>query len=94
MLCRNSGDYHQGQIVLLVGFPYSLVNASTVGDIGVHSSYDPVAIDQASIDLVNEQSGNERPRLKAHQRPVRKHFEVCKLKSIGGSNCDMLDKSA
>jgi hypothetical protein len=93
-LCRNSGDYHQGQIVLPLGFTYSVANASIVGDIGVHSSCDPVAIDQASIDLVNEQSGNERSRLKAHLGPGRIHFEVCKPKSIGGSNCDMLDKSA
>ena len=45
VLCRNSGDYHLGQIVLPFGFTYSVVNASIVGDIGVHSSCDTVAID-------------------------------------------------
>jgi uncharacterized Fe-S center protein len=48
--------------------------APIVGDIGILSSCDPVAIDQASVDLVNEQPGNEGSRLKAHLGPGEDKF--------------------
>ncbi|UCD71716.1 MAG: DUF362 domain-containing protein [Syntrophobacterales bacterium] len=49
-------------------------DAPIVGDIGILSSCDLVAIDQASIDLVNEQSGNKSSRLKAHLGPGEDKF--------------------
>ncbi len=39
-------------------------DAPMVGDIGVLSSRDPVALDQATIDLINAQPGNPASRLK------------------------------
>jgi len=53
---------------------YGHSDAPIVGDIGILSSCDPVAIDQASIDLVNQQSGNKRSRLKAHLGPGEDKF--------------------
>ncbi len=47
-----------------------------VGDIGVLSSCDPVAIDQASVDLVNAQPGNERSRLNTHLAPGEDKFRA------------------
>jgi uncharacterized Fe-S center protein len=47
-----------------------------VGDIGILSSRDPVAVDQASIDLVNQQSGNKASRLKAHLDPGEDKFRA------------------
>jgi uncharacterized Fe-S center protein len=41
-------------------------DAPIVGDIGILASCDPVAIDQASVDLVNAQRGNEKSRLNTH----------------------------
>ncbi|MCL0082056.1 4Fe-4S ferredoxin, partial [Dehalococcoidia bacterium] len=35
-----------------------------VADIGILASYDPVAIDQAAVDLVNQQQGLPGTRLK------------------------------
>jgi len=34
-----------------------------VNDVGILASEDPVAIDQASVDLVNQQSGNHASKL-------------------------------
>jgi uncharacterized Fe-S center protein len=50
--------------------------APIVGDIGILSSCDPVAVDQASIDLVNQQSGNKTSRLKAHLEPGEDKFRA------------------
>ena len=41
-------------------------DAHIVQDIGILASYDPLAIDQASVDLVNEQEGLPRTRLKTN----------------------------
>jgi uncharacterized Fe-S center protein len=37
---------------------YGYSDAPIVGDVGILASDDPVAIDQASVDLVNTQPGN------------------------------------
>ncbi len=47
-----------------------------VGDVGILSSLDPVAIDQASIDLVNKQPGNKRSRLETHLGPGEDKFRA------------------
>lgn len=51
-------------------------DAAIVGDIGVLCSCDPVAIDQASVDLVNAQPGNERSRLNNHLAPGEDKFRA------------------
>jgi uncharacterized Fe-S center protein len=53
---------------------YGHSDAPIVGDIGVLSSCDPVAIDQASVDLVNAQPGNEGSRLNTHLGPGEDKF--------------------
>jgi len=45
---------------------YGHTDASSVPDIGIVSSTDPVAIDQASVDLVNKENGIKRSALKSH----------------------------
>jgi len=42
---------------------YGYSDAPIVRDIGILSSEDPVAIDQASVDLVNQEEGNRSSRL-------------------------------
>ncbi len=41
-------------------------DTAIVPDIGILASYDPVAIDQASVDLVNQQQGMSGSKLKAN----------------------------
>ena len=48
-------------------FPFS--DAPIVPDIGILASTDPVAIDKASIDLINQQLGFEGSRLKHNHQP-------------------------
>jgi hypothetical protein len=48
---------------------YSHSDASIVPDVGILASVDPVAIDQASTDLVNEQPGNPHSELKSGIEP-------------------------
>jgi len=45
-----------------------------VGDIGIAASVDPVALDQASADLVNKKEGNRESRLTANFRPGEDKF--------------------
>lgn len=45
-----------------------------VNDIGILSSEDPVAIDQASVDLVNGQEGNPSSKLSKHWAPGEDKF--------------------
>jgi uncharacterized Fe-S center protein len=45
-----------------------------VNDIGILSSEDPVAIDQASVDLVNGQEGNRSSKLPKHWNPGEDKF--------------------
>jgi len=55
---------------------YGHSDAPIVGDSGMLSSCDPVAIDQASIDLVNQQAGNKTSRLKDHLEPGEDKFRA------------------
>jgi len=48
---------------------YSFSDAPIVPDVGIVASTDPVAIDQASTDLVNEQPGNPLSKLKSGLKP-------------------------
>jgi uncharacterized Fe-S center protein len=45
-----------------------------VNDVGILSSEDPVAIDQASVDLVNGQEGNRFSKLQKHWTPGEDKF--------------------
>ncbi len=45
---------------------YGFSDTPIVPDIGILASEDPVAIDQASVDLVNEQEGNRSSKLSKH----------------------------
>jgi uncharacterized Fe-S center protein len=47
-------------------YPFS--DASIVPDVGILASHDPVAIDQASVDLINKQPGLEGTALAARRR--------------------------
>jgi uncharacterized Fe-S center protein len=46
-----------------------------VDDIGILASYNPVAIDQASYDLINKQEGNENSMLKNNHDPEKDKFK-------------------
>jgi uncharacterized Fe-S center protein len=47
-----------------------------VNDIGILSSEDPVAIDQASVDLVNGEAGNQSSKLTGAWKPGEDKFRV------------------
>jgi uncharacterized protein len=47
-----------------------------VNDIGILSSEDPVAIDQASVDLVNAEDGNRASKLSKHWEPGGDKFRA------------------
>ena len=47
-----------------------------VNDIGILSSEDPVAIDQASVDLVNQEEGNRSSKLQKNWNPGEDKFRV------------------
>jgi uncharacterized Fe-S center protein len=49
-------------------------DAPVVPDIGILASRDPVAIDQASYDLVNRQMGLSNSLLKRNQKPGKDKF--------------------
>jgi uncharacterized Fe-S center protein len=53
-------------------FPYS--DAPIVPDIGILASTDPVAIDAASFDLVNQQQGFKNSDLTCHHHPGQDKF--------------------
>ena len=53
---------------------YGHADQSIVPDIGILASTDPVAIDQASADLVNSQYGNMNSVLKKNQGPFQDKF--------------------
>ena len=48
---------------------YAHSGAPIVPDVGIVASIDPVAIDQASTDLVNKQPGNSYSKLKSGMEP-------------------------
>ena len=45
---------------------YGYSDAPIVNDIGILASEDPVAIDQASVDLINQEPGNRASKLPKH----------------------------
>jgi uncharacterized Fe-S center protein len=47
-----------------------------VGDIGIVASTDPVAIDQASVDLVNNAEGRRDSALTKHLAPGKDKFRA------------------
>ncbi len=47
-----------------------------VNDIGILSSEDPVAIDQASVDLVNREEGNRSSKLQKNWNPGEDKFRA------------------
>jgi len=51
-------------------------DAPIVNDIGIVSSEDPVAIDQASVDLVNQEPGNRASKLPKHWDPGEDKFRA------------------
>ena len=57
---------------------YGHTDAPIVGDIGFLAASDPVAIDQASVDKVNQQIGNPASALKSNHEPGMDKFRgVC-----------------
>ncbi len=55
---------------------YGYSDTSIVGDIGILSSEDPVAIDQASVDLVNKEEGNRSSKLSKNWEPGGDKFRA------------------
>ncbi|HOR85834.1 MAG TPA: DUF362 domain-containing protein, partial [Bacillota bacterium] len=75
---RNKGD-NVGYINVLMNITplcdcYGFSGAYIVPDIGILASKDPVAIDAASYDLVNEQSGNLNSSLKCNHEKGEDKF--------------------
>ncbi|MBN1166792.1 MAG: DUF362 domain-containing protein [Methanospirillaceae archaeon] len=52
----------------------SYSDAPIVPDIGILASYDPVAIDQASLDLINNETGFSHTLLHSHHAPGEDKF--------------------
>jgi len=55
---------------------YGYSDAPIVNDIGILSSEDPVAIDQASVDLVNGETGNRASKLQKNWNPGEDKFRA------------------
>ncbi len=55
---------------------YGYSDAPIVNDIGILSSEDPVAIDQASVDLVNGEPGNRSSKLSQNWNPGEDKFRA------------------
>jgi uncharacterized Fe-S center protein len=55
---------------------YGYSDIPIVNDIGILSSEDPVAIDQASVDLVNGQEGNQSSKLPGAWKPGEDKFRA------------------
>jgi uncharacterized Fe-S center protein len=55
---------------------YGYSDAPIVNDIGILSSADPVAIDQASVDLVNGEAGNRTSKLQKNWNPGGDKFRA------------------
>jgi uncharacterized Fe-S center protein len=51
-------------------------DAAMVQDIGIMASRDPVALDQASVDMVNSQVGLEQSRLTSGKMPGEDKFRA------------------
>jgi uncharacterized Fe-S center protein len=55
---------------------YGYSDTPIVNDIGILSSEDPVAIDQASVDLVNGEVGNQSSKLPGAWKPGENKFQA------------------
>ncbi len=55
---------------------YGFSDTAIVNDIGILASEDPVAIDQASVDLVNQEEGNRSSKLTKNWEPGRDKFRA------------------
>lgn len=55
---------------------YGYSDTPIVNDIGILSSEDPVAIDQASVDLVNGETGNRASKLQKNWKPGEDKFRA------------------
>jgi len=55
---------------------YGYSDTPIVNDIGILSSEDPVAIDQASVDLVNGEAGNQSSKLTGAWKPGEDKFRA------------------
>lgn len=55
---------------------YGYSDTPIVNDIGILASEDPVAIDQASVDLVNGQEGNRSSKLSSSWKPGEDKFRA------------------
>jgi uncharacterized Fe-S center protein len=55
---------------------YGYSDTPIVKDIGILSSEDPIAIDQASVDLVNGEEGNPSSKLPGHWKPGEDKFRA------------------
>ena len=55
---------------------YGFSDAPIVNDVGILSSVDPVAIDQASVDLVNGEAGNRSSKLSKNWNPGEDKFRA------------------
>ena len=55
---------------------YGYSDTPIVNDIGILSSEDPVAIDQASVDLVNGEVGNRSSKLPGAWKPGENKFQA------------------
>ena len=55
---------------------YGYSDTPIVNDIGILSSEDPVAIDQASVDLVNKEEGNRSSKLPRNWKPGEDKFRA------------------
>jgi uncharacterized Fe-S center protein len=55
---------------------YGYSDAPIVSDIGILSSENPVAIDQASVDLVNGEAGNRSSKLQKNWNPGEDKFRA------------------
>jgi len=55
---------------------YGFSDTPIVNDIGILSSEDPVAIDQASVDLVNGEAGNRSSKLSKNWNPGEDKFRA------------------
>jgi uncharacterized Fe-S center protein len=55
---------------------YGYSDTPIVNDIGILSSEDPVAIDQASVDLVNGEAGNRASKLQKNWNPGEDKFRA------------------
>jgi len=55
---------------------YGYSDTPIVNDIGILSSEDPVAIDQASVDLVNQETGNRSSKLPKNWNPGEDKFRA------------------